>query len=160
MTTVGFLTYYYDEVANANKIELNRCAFGNTGQDYNEDSSILITNGGTVECGGDTGDGAESNNMCDECSKSKLKGVSVADLSYCRAPWECGGGDTNNDAADTDSSATIDTLSSGLCRKFQKMWFSGRLQMEDVHPQLQKGSGKLCVDGQYQPMMLLKPSTA
>jgi hypothetical protein len=28
--------------------------------------------------------------------------------------------------------------------------------MEDVHPQLQKGDGKLCIDGKYQPMVLMK----
>jgi len=159
MTTQGFLTYYYDEVANAAKVEMNRCAFGNSGEDYNADNSILITNGGKVECGGSGPDGdATANNQCNDCSKSKLEEVSVADLSYCHAPWECGGGgsgDGNNDAA---ASSTPDKLSSGLCRQFQKAWFGGRLQMEDVHPQLQKGSGTLCIDGQYQPMMLLKPS--
>ncbi|KAL7535910.1 hypothetical protein ACHAXR_006803 [Thalassiosira sp. AJA248-18] len=174
MTTVGFLTYYYDEVANAAKVEMNRCAFGNTGEDYNADNSILITNGGNVECGNNGGsdndDGASSvSNECNECSKSKLEDVSVADLSYCRAPWECGGGDDDDggspdeddefEPADSVSTAT-DSLSSGLCRQFQKTWFAARLQMEDVHPQLQKGSGKLCIDGQYQPMILMKPRTA
>lgn len=164
MTTVGFLTYYYDEVANANKIELNRCAYGNTGQDYNnnedggESGVLLIANDGKVECGGGNAAGGVAVNLCNECSKSKLDDVLVADLSYCRAPWECGA----NPAAEADSSpsTTIDTLSSGLCRQFQKLWFGGRLQMEDVHPQLQKGSGKLCIDGEYQPMMLLKSSVA
>jgi len=48
MTTQGFLTYYYDEVANTAKIEMNRCTFGNTGEGYNTNNSILFTVGGIV----------------------------------------------------------------------------------------------------------------
>jgi len=163
MTTQGFLTYYYDEVANWAKVEMNRCAFGNSGQDYNGDNSILITNGGNVKCG----EGNE-NSECNECSQSTLLEVSVADLSYCRAPWVCGnddadgGDDENNDDDATGAAAAVSTADkfSGLCPKFQNAWFSGRLQMEDVHPQLQKGSGALCIEGRYQPMMLLKPAVS
>lgn len=157
-TTQGFLTYYYDEVANAAKIEMNRCAFGNSAEDYNVGGYVLITNSGPVEC---SADGAASvDDHCDDCSKSKFKDVSVADLSYCRAPWECvggvdGGGDGENN--DASAAATPESLSSGLCRQFQKTWFDGRLQMEDLHPQLEKGNGQLCASGQYQPMTVLKP---
>ena len=155
MTTQGFLTYYYDEVANFQKVEMYRCAFGNSGQDYNMDNSILITNGGKVECGNSFNGGVNDKaaaaadfEQCNECSKSKPKDVYVADFSYCRAPWECGGSEGGAEAPDT--------LSSGLCRQFQNSWFSARLQMEDVHPQLQKGNGQLCANGQYQPMALVK----
>jgi hypothetical protein len=166
MTTLGFLTYYYDEVANAAKIEVNRCSFGNSGEEGgNLNNSILITNEGKVDCfGGNDVGGAGS---CNDCSKSKFDDVVVADLSYCRAPWECGdsisgmngGTATSGSTADHEQEETSTSdklLSSELCRQYQRIWFSGRLQMEDVHPQLQKGNGKLCVDGQYQPMMLIK----
>ena len=137
MTTQGFLTYFYDEVANGYKVEMNRCSFGNTGEYYSSQLS-LITNGGKLECSSSEG---PSSTQCNDCSHSKLDDVFVADLSYCLAPWECGGGDA---AAST------------LCRKFHKQWFGGRLQMEDVHPQIQKGTGKLCIDGQYQPMTVVQ----
>lgn len=160
MTTQGFLTYYYDEVANAAKVEVNRCSFGNSGEEGNVNNSILITNEGKVDCFGG------SDGQCKDCSKSNVEDVVVADLSYCRAPWECGdsgmedsNGMTAENEHDEASSSTSDkVLSSGLCRQYQKMWFSGRLQMEDVHPQLQKGDGRLCIDGRYQPMMLFKPT--
>ena len=160
MTTQGFLTYYYDEVANAAKVEVNRCSFGNSGEEGNVNNSILITNEGKVDCFGG------SDGQCKDCSKSNVEDVVVADLSYCRAPWECGdsgmedsNGMTAENEQDEASSSTSDkVLSSGLCRQYQKMWFSGRLQMEDVHPQLQKGDGRLCIDGRYQPMMLFKPT--
>ena len=42
MTMQGFLTYYYDEVANAGKVEMNCCAFGNMGEDYNSISSSIL----------------------------------------------------------------------------------------------------------------------
>ena len=42
MTMQGFLTYYYDEVANAGKVEMNRCAFGSMGEDYNSISSSIL----------------------------------------------------------------------------------------------------------------------
>ncbi len=157
MTTQGFLTYYYDEVANAAKVEVNRCSFGNSGEEVNVNNSILITNEGKMDCFG------SNDGQCNDCSKSKFDDVVVADLSYCRAPWECGdsGMDGTRVTADNEqdelsSSASDKLLSSGLCRQYQKLWFSGRLQMEDVHPQLQKGKEKLCIDGRYQPMMLVK----
>ena len=136
MTTQGFLTYFYDEVRNAAKVEMNQCSFGNTAE---PSSSMLITNGGTVDCDSSP----DASNQCNDCSKSTLDEVRVADLSYCLAPWECGG-----------EIASTDNLMSGLCRQYQKKWFGGRLQMEDVHPQLQKTIGKLCIDGQYQPMVV------
>jgi hypothetical protein len=137
MTTQGFLTYFYDEVRNGAKVEMNRCFFGNTAE---PSSSILITNGGNVDCNSSP----KASNQCNDCSKSAMDEVRVADLSYCHAPWVCGG--------DTTSSA--DNLMSGLCRKFTNKWFAGRLQMEDVHPQLQRTIGKLCIDGEYQPMVV------
>ncbi|KAL3782215.1 hypothetical protein HJC23_001035, partial [Cyclotella cryptica] len=157
MTTQGFLTYYYDEVENAAKVEMNRCTVGNTGESYsskhakNSDSSPLelITNAGKVNCGSDQG---QSTNQCQDCSKSDLEDVLVADFSYCLAPWKCGMGG----ATSSSSSSLADTLSSSLCRKFQKQWFSARLQMEDVHPQLQKSSGNICVGGEYQPMKIIE----
>jgi len=157
-TTQGFLTYYYDEVANAAKIEMNRCAFGNSAEDYNVGGYVLITNSGPVQCGAGADGVVSVDEQCDDCSKSKFKDVSVADLSYCGAPWECvggvdGGGNDENDAA----AVTPESSSFGLCRQFQKSWFDGRLQMEDVHPQLEKGNGQLCASGQYQPMTRLKP---
>lgn len=142
MTSQGFLTFYYDEVANGSKVEMNRCYFGNTGEKY-PTKLTLFTNGGKLECASSAG---ASSNQCNDCNHAKLEDVYVADLSYCLAPWECGG----DDALFTSDSA----LSSGLCRKFHKQWFGGRLQMEDVHPQIQKGSGILCVDGKYQPMLV------
>ena len=151
MTTQGFLTYYYDEVANAAKVETNRCAFGNTGEKFNENNSILVTNGGKVDCTSRTAD-----SQCKDCSKTKFRYVVVADLSYCRAAWECGG----DEDGDEEVVSHDKILSSKLCRSFLKTWFNGRLQMEDVHPQLEKGNGKLCIDGKYQPMMLLKPRTS
>jgi hypothetical protein len=166
MTTQGFLTYYYDEVANTAKIEMNRCTYGNTGEEYNTNNSILFTVGGKVDCGdGDDGraGGSQRDGQCKDCSKSKFEDVSVADLSYCRAPWKCGVGDddANNSGVGKDEGtisvvSTSHLLSSGLCRQYQRSWFNGRLQMEDVHPQLQKGDGKLCIDGKYQPMVLMK----
>ena len=131
MTTQGFLTYFYDEVRNGAKVEMNQCAFGNTAE---PSPSKLITNGGTVDCDSSP----DASNQCNDCSKTTPDEVRVADLSYCLAPWECGG----------------DNLMSGLCRQYNKKWFGGRLQMEDVHPQLQKTIGKLCIDGQYQPMVV------
>merc|ERR1712127_690352 len=94
--------------------------------------------------------------QCEDCGAAKLGDVTVADLSYCRAPWECVGGGDNG----SEGSASPDGPSPGLCRRFQKSWLDARLQMEDVHPQLEKGDGRICVDGQYQPMMLMKPSVA
>lgn len=136
MTTQGFLTYFYDEVRNGAKVELNQCAFGNTAE---PSPSKLITNGGTVDCDSSP----DASNQCNECSKMIPDKVHVADLSYCLAPWECGG-----------ENSSTDNLMSGLCRHYSKKWFGGRLQMEDVHPQLQKTIGKLCIDGQYQPMVV------
>jgi len=101
---------------------------------------MLITNGGNVDCNSSP----KASNQCNDCSKSAMDEVRVADLSYCHAPWVCGG--------DTTSSA--DNLISGLCRKFNNKWFAGRLQMEDVHPQLSRTIGKLCIDGEYQPMVV------
>ncbi len=167
MSTLGLLTYYYDEVANAAKVEMNRCSFGNTAEEYNDDNSVLYTVGGRVDCG-QTGDenGAGSDlGQCRDCSKSKFEDVSVADLSYCHAPWDCGpgvgaaGGDNEFAGIEGATSAVSDyLLTSGLCRKYRSFWFSGRLQMEDVHPQLQLGGGQLCFNGQYQPMILLSPN--
>jgi len=137
MTTQGFLTYFYDEVRNGAKVEMNQCSFGNTAE---PSSSMLITNGGPVDCDSSP----DSSNQCNDCSKSTLDEVRVADLSYCLAPWECGG----------ETASAADNLMSGLCRQYSKKWFGGRLQMEDVHPQLQKTIGKLCIDGQYQPMVV------
>ncbi|KAL3809740.1 hypothetical protein ACHAXA_009242 [Cyclostephanos tholiformis] len=172
MSTQGLLTYYYEEVANAAKVEMNRCSFGNTAEEYNSGNSVIYTAGIRVDCG-QTGDGGYVDGsdlgQCRDCSKSKFEDVSVADLSYCRAPWECGAGvgvgedndDDSNESTEVEgaTSAVSDfLLSSGLCRKYQSYWFSGRLQMEDVHPQLQQGDGTLCIDGRYQPMMLLSPT--
>ena len=173
MSTRGLLTYYYDEVANAAKVEMDRCSFGNTAEEYDaDDYSVIYTAGGRVDCGagagvgGDGGGVADPSGQCGDCSRSKFEDVSVADLSYCGAPWECGGGDSGEgeeDDADNDnggggtSPASDTLLSSGLCRQYQRFWFGGRLQMEDVHPQLQVGEGKLCVDGRYMPMVLSKP---
>ena len=154
MTLRGLLTYYYDEVASAARVEVNRCAFGNPGAARDEEL-VLITNEGRVECNGKGTGGAgdaEEHGQCRDCGRSPLREVVVADLSNCRAPWMCGVSD------DDETTATPDALSSGLCRQFQQAWFRARLQMEDVHPQLEKGSGTLCIDGQYQPMVLLKPS--
>lgn len=142
MTTQGFLTYYYDEVENAAKVEINRCAFGNTGEE--DGGASLITNGGKVECGTPNNLGTDST-QCSDCSKSKFDDIVVADWSYCLAPWKCG-------VSGAMTSSSADKLSSRLCLRFQKEWFGGRLQMEDVHPQLQKGSGNICIDGLYQPM--------
>ena len=150
MTTVGFLTYYYDEVANAAKMEVNHCIYGNTGEKLNDDNSILITNGGKVDCSTGIRD-----SQCMDCSKKSVDDVVVADLSYCRAPWECG--DEADPGANGNGEQSDKLLSSKLCRKFEKTWFSGRLQMEDVHPQLEKGNGQMCIDGKYQPMQLNKP---
>eukprot|EP00986_Skeletonema_menzelii_P014047 scaffold8817_cov148-Skeletonema_menzelii.AAC.11 len=136
MTTQGFLTYFYDEVRNGAKVELSQCAFGNTAE---SSPSKLITNGGTVDCDSSP----NASNQCNDCSKTTLDEVRVADLSYCLAPWECGG-----------ENSSTDNLMTGLCRQYNKKWFGGRLQMEDVHPQLQKTIGKLCIDGQYQPMVV------
>ncbi len=136
ITTQGFLTYFYDEVRNGAKVEMNQCSFGNTAE---PSSTMLITNGGPVDCDSSP----DSSNQCNDCSKSTLDQVRVADLSFCLAPWECGG-----------ETASTDNLMSGLCRQYSKKWFGGRLQMEDVHPQLQKTIGKLCIDGQYQPMVV------
>jgi len=164
MTTQGFLTYYYDEVANTAKIEMNRCTFGNTGEEYNTNNSILFTAEGKVDCGNGDNHASQDDGQCKDCSKSKFEDISVADLSYCRAPWKCcgvGDDDANNPGVGDDE-GTISVvsknhlLSSGLCRQYQRSWFNGRLQMEDVHPQLQKGDGKLCIDGKYQPMVLMK----
>ena len=152
MTTLGFLTYYFDEVANAAKMEINRCAYGNTGEKFTPENSVLITNGGKVDC---RDEGQADDSQCKECSDTRGRYVMVADLSYCRAPWIC------SDEEDEDTNNKADTsdklLSSKLCRNFHKTWFRGRLQMEDVHPQLEKGNGKLCVNGEYQPMNLLQP---
>ena len=136
MTTQGFLTYFYDEVRNGAKVEMNQCVFGNTAE---SSTSQLITNGGTVDCNSSP----DASNQCNDCSKTAIDKVRVADLSYCLAPWECGG-----------ENSSTDNLISGLCRQYHKNWFGGRMQMEDVHPQLQKTIGKLCIDGQYQPMIV------
>jgi hypothetical protein len=150
MTTQGFLTYYYDEVDNAGKVEENRCIFGNTGSPSTRsskdiDSTIeLITNAGKVDCDLKQSQWA---NQCQDCSKANFQDVLVADMSFCIAPWKCGVRD-----ARYSSTSSSDTLSSPLCRKFQKSWFNARLQMEDVHPQLQKSSGSICVGAEYQPM--------
>jgi len=177
MSTRGLLTYYYDEVANAAKVEMNRCSFGNTAEEYDaDDYSVIYTAGGRVDCfgagvgaGGDGGVAAadDPSGQCGDCSRSKFDDVSIADLSYCGAPWECGGGDSgeeeeeeedaDNDNGGGTSPASDTLLSSCLCRQYQRFWFGGRLQMEDVHPQLQVGEGKLCVDGRYMPMVLSKP---
>mmetsp|Transcript_31985 Transcript_31985/g.77304 ORF Transcript_31985/g.77304 Transcript_31985/m.77304 type:complete len:188 (+) Transcript_31985:284-847(+) len=176
MTIVGFLTYHYDEVAGGgSRVEMNRCSFGNTGEGYgslpvvsmdggtdgkdgnadtsghngnddNNNNLILITNIGKVECNGRSV--TMGNDQCADCSASKIEDVTVADLSYCRAPWQC---DREEDVPDKLSL-------SELCRKFQQRWFAGRLQMEDVHPQLRRGDGTLCADGRYRPMELSKPS--
>ncbi|KAL7521243.1 hypothetical protein ACHAWX_007502 [Stephanocyclus meneghinianus] len=157
MTTQGFLTYYYDEVENAAKVEMNRCTFGNTGESYSSKHTKsmdspplnLITNAGKENCDSDRG---QSTNQCQDCSKSDLEDVLVADLSYCLAPWKCGMGG----ATSSSSSSSADTLSSSLCRKFQKQWFNARLQMEDVHPQLQKSNGNICVGREYQPLRIIE----
>jgi hypothetical protein len=150
MTTQGFLTYYYDEVDNAGRVEENRCTFGNTGLPTTRSSKDLesmpiglITNAGKVDCEIKQ---SQWTNQCQDCSEFDLQDVLVADMSYCIAPWKCG---VREKSSTTSSS---DTLSSPLCRKFQKTWFSARLQMEDVHPQLQKSSGSICVGTEYQPM--------
>jgi hypothetical protein len=156
MTTQGFLTYYYDEVENASKVEMNRCAFGNPGlptaqnaKDGDSASYIeLITNAGKVDC--QTEQSPWAKNQCQDCSKSDWQDVLVADLSYCIAPWKCGAADSKT----YQTASSSDTLSSTLCRKFQKSWYSARLQMEDAHPQLVKSSGSICVGKEYQPMRM------
>lgn len=143
MTSQGFLTYYYDEVDNARKVEMNRCTYGNPGlssnrqvKDMDSTSVELITNAGKIQC--ETGQ-SEWENQCQDCSKSAIQDVMVADMAYCLAPWKC---------------ALSDTLSSTLCRKFQKTLVSARLQMEDMHPQLQKSDGSICIGTDYQPMRM------
>ena len=152
MTTQGFLTYYYDEVDNASKVEMNYCTFGNPGvpvtkntKDIDSATIELITNAGKVDCKTEQSQWA---NQCQDCSKSNLQEVVVADMSYCIAPWKCGVGSGT-------LLSSSDTLSSSLCRKFQKSWFSARLQMEDTHPQLHKSAGSICVGSEYQPMQIM-----
>jgi hypothetical protein len=137
MTTAGFLTYYYDEVDNGSKVEMNRCSFGNTGM--GSAPIELLTNAGKVDCESEQG---QWTNQCQDCSKSDTEDILVADLSYCIAPWKC------------SYANAADALSYSLCRKFQKQWAGARLQMEDAHPQLQKSSGNICVGGEYQPMKM------
>ena len=161
MTTQGFLTYYYEEVANAAKVEMNRCSFSNTAEEYNSDNSVLLTVGGKVDCvdcavSGGHGDGDGDGGQCRDCCKSKFEDVSVADLSYCRAPWECGVGvgvGDDGDSGETDdketSSASDNLLSSGLWRQYQRYWFSGRVSVRCLTPShrgtaVNSGRGESC----------------
>ncbi|KAL7546087.1 hypothetical protein ACHAWF_009422 [Thalassiosira exigua] len=166
-TSRGYLTYYYDEVAGrGSRMEVGRCAYGHPGdeEDVGEKRTALILSGMRVECGGGGADGAgaapaRGDDPCATCAASKAEEVIVADLSRCRAPWTCGAEDAAGEGGG-DSPATADVLSPGPCQKFRNAWFRGRLQMEDVHPQLEKGREELCVEGRYRPMKLLKPSVA
>ena len=143
MTSQGFLTYFYDEVDNSRKVEMNRCTYGNPGlpsnrqvKDMDSTSIELITNAGKIQCETEQ---SEWDNQCQDCSKSDIQDVMVADMAHCFAPWKC---------------ALSDTLSSTLCRKFQKALVSARLQMEDMHPQLEKSDGSICIGSEYQPMKM------
>jgi hypothetical protein len=135
MSTWGLLTYYYDEVANAVKVEMNRWLYGNTAEEYNADNSVLYTMRGRVDCsaslGRGGGDRVADSGQCGDCSRSKFEDVSFADLSYCCMPWECRGGvgDGNSGEKDADDkdggrSLALDSLlSSGLCQQYQRFWF-------------------------------------
>jgi hypothetical protein len=46
MSTQGLLMYYYNKVANAAKVMMNRCSYGNTAKEYNADNLVLYTIGG------------------------------------------------------------------------------------------------------------------
>ena len=135
----GFLTYYYDEVENVNKVELGRCSYGSAGVPPRAAATALITSGGRVDCAAGPGPGGSAGACDDSCGPSP--DVRVADLGPCRAPWEC-----SEDGRAEEG---------GACPAFRRGWFAGRLQMEDVHPQLDRGEGKLCVDGRYLPMSLV-----
>ncbi|EJK60228.1 hypothetical protein THAOC_19464, partial [Thalassiosira oceanica] len=134
----GFLTYYYDEVENVNKVELSGCSFGSAGVQSRAGASALITSGGRADCTAGPSEGFAG--PCDEACGPNPD-VRVADLGPCRAPWEC-----SEDGRAEEG---------GACPEFRRGWFAGRLQMEDVHPQLERGEGKLCVDGRYLPMSLV-----
>ena len=144
----GFLTYYYDEVENVNKVELGRCSYGSAGAPYSGADgagarSALVTSGGRVDCAAASSPGGATDTAgpCDGGACGPSPDVRVADLGPCRAPWECSGDGRAEEG--------------GACAGFRRGWFAGRLQMEDVHPQLERGEGKLCVDGRYLPMALV-----